>query len=92
VPSPSGYNGYGYGNTDTQISHLRNSQRTTISHAEIGDPKMYGAGGDPSHVAWFIGKRDGISRVFSLGHYPAGIYDHDYRHDGIGVYDLLNGR
>lgn len=89
--SLSGYSTWGYGNTDTQIAHLRarGGRRSSIREAEIGDPKFFGYGGDPSHVAYFIGRVDGRARVWSNGHYPLGIYDADYRHDGIDVYDLL---
>ncbi|MBA2741915.1 MAG: peptidoglycan-binding protein [Actinobacteria bacterium] len=91
IPSPSGYSGYGYGNTDTQIARLRSlgRERDSIRDAEIGDPKFYGRGGDPSHVAYYIGHKEGVARVWSFGSYPAKILDASYRHDSIGVYALL---
>lgn len=88
--SPSGYTGWGYGNTDTQLARFRalGRVRESIANAKPGDPKYYGRGWDPSHVAWYIGHKDGKARVFSFGSYPAGIYQHDYRHDGIATCNL----
>jgi len=90
LKSPSGYSGWGYGNTDTQLARFRalGRVRESIASAKPGDPKYYGRGWDPSHVAWYIGHRDGKARVFSFGSYPAGIYAHDYRHDGIATCNL----
>lgn len=86
IPSPSGYSSYGWGNTDTQIYQLRRKGRSRpISQAEVGDFVFYGRGGDPSHVAYWIGQ----GRVWSFGHYPAGIYAWNYRSDSIGLYDLM---
>lgn len=92
LPSPSGYSTFGYGNTDTQFARFRAKGwiRSSIREAKIADPKYYGVGSDPSHVAYFVGRKDGTSRVWSFGHFPIGIYDHDYRHDGLagGVCNL----
>ena len=90
IGSLSGYPGCGYGNTDTQIARFRalNRVRPSIAAAKPGDPKYYGSGGDPSHVAFYIGHKDGQARVWSFGSYPIKILDADYRHDGINVYNL----
>lgn len=68
LKSLSGFTGFGYGNTDSQIARFRrlNAMRTTIAAAEQGDPVYYGRNGDPSHVAFWVG--DG--RVWSFGAYP----------------------
>jgi peptidoglycan hydrolase-like protein with peptidoglycan-binding domain len=90
IGSLSGYPSCGYGNTDTQISRYRRlgRARATIRDAKPGDPKYYGSGGDPSHVAYYIGHKDGRARVWSFGSYPIKILDADYRHDGIATYNL----
>ena len=90
LPSLSGYTTWGYGNTDTQLARFRRLGRVreSIRNAEMCDPKYYGHGWDPSHVAFFIGRKDGRARVWSNGHFPLGIYDADYRHDGIAVCNL----
>lgn len=85
--SPSGYSGWGYGNTDSQIARFRalNRRRSSYSNCEIGDFVFYGRGGDPSHVAYWIGG----GRVWSFGSYPAKILNYNYRSDLIGAYDLV---
>ena len=90
LKSLSGYPGFGYGNTDSQIARFRglHAMRASIATAEEGDPVYYGRNGDPSHVAFYLG--DG--RVWSFGAYPVKILDHDYRHDKISVCDLLAGQ
>lgn len=90
LPSLSGYTSWGYGNTDTQLARFRRLGRVreSIAAAEPGDPKYYGRGWDPSHVAFYIGHKDGRARVASFGSYPMGIYAHDYRHDGIATCNL----
>lgn len=86
----SGYTSPGWGNTDTQLSRFRSKgwMRSGIKEAALCDPKYYGRGTDPSHVSFFIGKSDGVSRVASFGSYPMKILAHDYRHDGIAVCNL----
>lgn len=91
MKSLSGFTGFGYGNTDSQILHYRRVggvRSAGISAAKIGDPLYYGRGTDPSHVAFFIGG----GRVWSFGGYPAKILDASYRHDRIAVCDLLAGQ
>lgn len=89
--SLSGYGSCGYGNTDTQIVRYRARGwiRDSIDDAKPGDPKYFGQGIDPSHVAYYIGKdKQGVHRVFTFGSYPAKITRHDYRHDAIAVCNL----
>lgn len=88
--SLSGYSGFGYGNTDSQIARFRrlNAMHVTIAAAAVGDPVFYGRNGDPSHVAFWIG----AGRVWSFGAYPVKILDHSYRHDKIGAANLLTGQ
>lgn len=90
LDSLSGYTGWGWGNTDTQIARFRSLGRVreSIQNAAVGDPKFYGRGWDPSHVAYYIGRADGRPRVWSSGSYPFGIYDADYRQDGIAICNL----
>jgi hypothetical protein len=80
----------GYGNTDSQISRLRRlgRQRSGFAGAKPGDPIYYGRGGDPSHVAYYLGRKDGRSICWSFGSFPAKILDANYRSDLIGVFDL----
>lgn len=86
LPNLSGYTSWGYGNTDTQIYRLRRLGRgRPLSEAEPGDPVYYGWGGDPSHVAYWLGG----GRVWSFGSYPAKILTVHYRSDFIGCFDLL---
>lgn len=86
---PSGYPGWGYGNTDSQLTHFRRTGRAhsvttvTIRSAQIGDPIYY-----QGHVAWVI-EPGPEPRVWSFGHYPIGIYPFDYRGDAVAVCDLL---
>jgi cell wall-associated NlpC family hydrolase len=90
LKSLSGYGAYGYGNTDSQLSRYKSVSgvRGSIQAAQPGDPIYYGRGGDPSHVAYYLG--DG--RVWSFGSYPIKVLQHDYRHDRIAVCDLLAGQ
>lgn len=90
MKSLSGYSGFGYGNTDSQIARFRrlNAMRASVASASVGDPVYYGRNGDPSHVAYWI--TDG--RVWSFGAYPIKVLEHDYRHDKIGVANLLAGQ
>lgn len=90
MKSLSGYPSFGYGNTDSQLHRYRQLRalRAGIRGAEVGDPVYYGRGGDPSHVAFYIG--DG--RVWSFGAYPIKILAHDYRHDRIALCDLTAGQ
>lgn len=90
IGSLSGFSQCGFGNTDSQIARFRllNRVRPSIASAKPGDPKYYGSGGDPSHVAFYIGHKDGRARVWSFGSFPIKILDADYRHDSINVYNL----
>jgi peptidoglycan hydrolase-like protein with peptidoglycan-binding domain len=85
--SLSGYSSYGYGNTDSQIYRYRRlgRQRSSVWKAELGDPVYYGYGGDPSHVAYWVGG----GRVWSFGSYPIKILSWNYRSDVIGAFDLI---
>lgn len=85
IPSPSGYSGYGWGNTWSQMGKLQSKGRKRpVSQAEIGDFVFYGSGG-PTHVAYWIGG----GRVWSFGSYPAKILPIYYRSDYLGLYDLM---
>lgn len=85
APEPSGYPGWGYGNTWSQLSHARaRGKITTVGKAKVGDNFQY-----DGHVAWKVGERDGHTRVWSMGHYPIEIYPYDYRHDLIAVCSML---
>jgi hypothetical protein len=86
IGSLSGFPSAGYGNTDSQLARFRRLGRLrSTSAAENGDPLYYGRGGDPSHVAYWIGGE----RVWSFGSYPAKILHYRYRHDLITCCDLL---
>ena len=91
APEPSGYSGWGYGNTDTQLARYRALDRANpatagyVHRAELADPIYY-----RGHVAVIISHDDdGTTRVWSFGHYPIGIYEWDYRKDAVAVCDLL---
>lgn len=85
IPSPSGYSGYGWGNTWSQMGRLQKLRRKrSVSQAEIGDFVFYGSNG-PTHVAYWIGE----GRVWSFGSYPAKILPVYYRSDYLGIYDLM---
>lgn len=87
----SGYSFCGYGNTGSQLTRFRNLGRVreSISSALPGDPKYFGSSTyNPTHVAFFIGRKDGVARVWSFGSFPAKILDAAYRHDGIAVCNL----
>lgn len=94
MKSLSGYIGWGFGNTDSQLSHFRSSGavRSGIATADVGDPFYYGRGGDPSHVAYWIGVKNGVGLVWSFGAYPIKILPHDYRHDRIAICNLMAGQ
>ncbi len=85
IPSPSGYSGYGWGNTWSQMGRLsRLGRKTSVQKGKIGDFVFYGRGG-PTHVAYYIGG----NRVWSFGSYPAKILNVYYRSDYLGIYSLF---
>ena len=88
--SLSGYPSVGYGNTDTQLSRFRSKgwMRASINSCRVGDPVYYGRGMDPSHVSFFIGRKDGLNRTASFGSYPMRILPHNYRSDLIAMCNL----
>lgn len=91
IGSLSGYLGCGYGNTYSQLERYRRLGRVreSIRSAKPGDPKYYGSSQwNPTHVAFYIGHKDGRARVWSFGAYPVKILDASYRHDGIAVCNL----
>jgi peptidoglycan hydrolase-like protein with peptidoglycan-binding domain len=91
IGSLSGYPGCGYGNTDSQLARFRTLKRirASIATAKPGDPKYYGTSlWNPTHVSYFLGRSDGVARVWSFGSFPIKILDADYRHDGVAVCNL----
>ncbi len=91
VGSLSGYPGCGYGNTDSQLARFRRlgRVRTSILSAKPGDPKYYGTGiTHPTHVAYYLGRSNGVARAWSFGSFPIKILDADYRHDGVAICNL----
>jgi hypothetical protein len=89
APEPSGYSGWGYGNTFSQLDRYQRLGRahmatsTNVRRAKIGDPIYY-----RGHVAWIISE-GGNTRVWSFGSYPIRILDWNYRGDAVAVCDLL---
>lgn len=88
--SLSGYPSVGYGNTDTQLARFRAKgwMRSSINSCRVGDPVYYGRGMDPSHVSFYIGRKDGVNRTASFGSYPMRILAHNYRSDLIALCNL----
>lgn len=85
IKSPSGYSGYGWGNTWSQRGRLSSlGRKTSIAKAKVGDFLFYGSGG-PTHVAYWIGG----NRVWSFGSYPAKILSWNYRSDFLDIYSLF---
>lgn len=79
-PNGRGYDGLGY--TGTLMSTGR---KCTFDEMQPGDAIFYGYSverpgfpkGSPTHVALYVGK----GMVLSLGSYPMGYYEYDYRRD-----------
>lgn len=88
---------WGYGNTWTQLGWLRSRGREIITgkspiasvlkRAKPGDYIFYGpALHDPSHTGRYLGAdKNGVTRSFQFGRYPAAIREVDYRGDRISV-------
>ncbi len=82
APDPNGRNYDGQGYTGTLLSH---GKVIPFSKVQPADLMMYGHSsgrpgfevGAPTHVAVYVGG----GRVLSLGSYPMGYYEHDYRSD-----------
>jgi hypothetical protein len=82
APDPNGRNYDGQGYTGTLLSH---GKVVPFSQIKPADLIMYGfsrgrpgfAIGAPTHVALYVGG----GRVLSLGSYPMGYYEHNYRSD-----------
>lgn len=90
-----------YTNTWTQI---RLGRKVDPRYAKPGDVVFYGQTGNPTHEALYLGTRDQLTAleidppdavdvpgkwVLSMGHYPMGIYQLDYRGDRIQVRSFL---
>jgi hypothetical protein len=82
-PNGRGYDGLGYTGT------LKNQgvRVGSVNDLMPGDLVFYGFSsgkpgfnpGDPTHVALYVGKFNGIPSVLSLGSYPMGFYRYNYR-------------
>lgn len=91
IGSLSGFPGCGYGNTDSQLERFRRlgRVRANILSALPGDPKYFGTSiTHPTHVGYFLGRKNGVARLWSFGSFPAKILDADYRHDGVAIGNL----
>lgn len=79
-PNGRGFDGQGY--TGTLLSH---GTKISFSKIQPGDLILYGYSrgkpgfvvGSPTHVALFVGE----GRILSLGSYPMGYYEYNYRGD-----------
>ncbi len=84
-PNGRGYDHLGY--TGTLTDH--GLEVNDITMLKPGDMVFYGhaapspgfPGGAPTHVALYVGLRNGEHRVLSMGHYPMSYYTYDYRTD-----------
>lgn len=84
-PNGRGYDHQGY--TGTLIDH--GVRVDNVAKLKPGDLIFYGhsrsmpgfPGGSPTHVALYVGVKDGEHRILSHGHYPMGYYTYDYRAD-----------
>ncbi len=84
-PNGRGYDHQGY--TGTLIDH--GVKVSSVDQLRPGDLIFYGhspsmpgfPGGSPTHVALYVGVKDGEHRILSHGHYPMGYYTYDYRSD-----------
>ncbi len=84
-PNGRGYDHQGY--TGTLIDH--GVRVPTVDQLDPGDLIFYGhsrpqpgfPAGAPTHVALYVGVRNGEHRILSHGHYPMGYYTYDYRSD-----------
>jgi len=88
APDPNGRDFDHQGYTGTLIDH--GVRVPDVSHLEPGDAIFYGftryeqpgfPKGSPTHVAFYVGVKDGEHRILSHGHYPMGYYTYDYRSD-----------
>jgi hypothetical protein len=84
-PNGRGYDHNGY--TGTMIAHGTRVQ--SISNLKPGDLVFYGHSsprpgfnaGDPTHVAVYVGVKNGVHMVVSLGSYPMKYVSYTYRSD-----------
>jgi hypothetical protein len=84
-PNGRGYDHLGY--TGTLMT--RGTRVSTVGNLDPGDLIFYGHSvakpgfnaGDPTHVALYVGYRDGAHMVLSMGSYPMSYVRYDYRHD-----------
>lgn len=84
---PNGRNYDGLGYTGTLMS--RGTRVRSIRDLQPGDPIFYGSSrgmpgfssGDPTHVALYVGYRNGAHMVLTLGSYPMKYVPYSYRHD-----------
>lgn len=93
-PNGLHFNGEGY--TGTEIAH--GTRVSTINQLKPADLIFYGysrgmpgfRSGDPTHVAIYVGLIKGVPSVLSMGHFPMGLYPHNYRTiNQMRTYDLL---
>jgi hypothetical protein len=84
-PNGRGYDGLGY--TGTLMDH--GTRVLSVSDLKPLDLIFYGSSvakpgfnaGDPTHVAVYVGYRDGAHMVLSMGSYPMRYAPWNYRHD-----------
>lgn len=87
APNPNGRPWDHLGYTGTLVT--RGHRVLTINSLLPGDFIFYGSSvakpgfnaGDPTHVALYVGYRDGAHMVLSMGSYPMNYVRYDYRHD-----------
>jgi len=85
APNPNGSVPSGEGYTGTLIDH--GTRVSTVAQLDPGDLIFYGfcrysapgfRYGDPTHVAVYVGKHNGIDAVISNGKYPMGLLPYNY--------------
>lgn len=86
MPDPNGRGFDGQGYTGTMMT--TGQRAASVNDLELADSIFYGYSrgygpafnrGDPTHVAVYVGKIDGVHSVLSLGSYPMRLLRFDYR-------------
>lgn len=86
-PNGRGFDGQGY--TGTLMRSPNTSRVFGVASLKPGDLIFYGSSaakpgfnaGDPTHVALYVGIRNGIHMILTMGSYPMKFTDYRYRHD-----------
>ena len=84
-PNGRGYDHLGYTGTliehGVRVSGIGELEPLDLIFYGFSAPKPGFPGGSPTHVAVYVGVKNGVPMVLSNGHYPMGYYPYNYRSD-----------